>query len=111
MTTPIKSPKHATLGRTIRTLRTSKGLSQEDLGYRCDLHRNYIGAIERGEINPTFRTLLKLAAGLETTLMEIMTIYERSTDVSPETTTGTSAAPNREHSQTPARTATRCARS
>jgi transcriptional regulator with XRE-family HTH domain len=29
------------------------------------LHRNYVGAIERGEINPTFLTLLRLTSGIE----------------------------------------------
>ncbi|HZV72150.1 MAG TPA: helix-turn-helix transcriptional regulator [Conexibacter sp.] len=47
------------------------------LGYRADLHRNYIGAIERGEINPTFRVLLKLTRGLSMPLSEIVAMYER----------------------------------
>jgi ribosome-binding protein aMBF1 (putative translation factor) len=51
-------------GRAIRELRARRDLSQEELGFRSGLHRNYVGAIERGEINPTFRVLLKLERGL-----------------------------------------------
>jgi transcriptional regulator with XRE-family HTH domain len=48
------------LGRAVRELRARRGISQETLAHRSYLHRNYVGAIERGEINPTFRILLKL---------------------------------------------------
>jgi Helix-turn-helix len=43
----------------------------------ADLHRNYVGAIERGEINPTFRVLLKLERGLQLPLSEVVCCYER----------------------------------
>ena len=42
-----KSPQHQ-LGERIRGLRQGKGLSQEAFAERCQLHRTYIGAIERG---------------------------------------------------------------
>lgn len=63
---------YAALGRSVRVLRTEAGLSQEGLGLACGIHRNYVGAIERGEINPTFRVLCKLAAGLEVPPSEIL---------------------------------------
>jgi transcriptional regulator with XRE-family HTH domain len=72
-----QSPEHIALGRTVRGLRGQQCLSQEELGYRCELHRNYIGAIERGEINPTFRVLLKLERGLGVPLSELIALYER----------------------------------
>ncbi len=71
------SREHIALGRAVRELRARRGLSQEQLGFRCDLHRNYVGAIERGEINPTFRVLLKLERGLKLPLSEITQCYER----------------------------------
>ncbi len=56
--TPYKrSPEHHALGAAIRELRARRGLSQEQLGFDAGLHRNYVGALERGEINPTFRIL------------------------------------------------------
>jgi transcriptional regulator with XRE-family HTH domain len=77
MNADFHSPEHARLGRAVRELRARRGLSQEELGYRSGLHRNYVGAIERGEINPTFRVLLKLERGLQLPLSEIIQLWER----------------------------------
>jgi transcriptional regulator with XRE-family HTH domain len=73
---PHHGPRHSALGRAVRVARAMRGLSQEELGYRADLHRNYVGAIERGEINPTFRVLLKLERGLAIPLSELIARYE-----------------------------------
>ena len=72
-----QSAEHLALGLTVRGLRGQQGLSQEELGHRADLHRNYVGAIERGEINPTFRVLLKLERGLDVPLVEMMELHDR----------------------------------
>ena len=72
-----RSPDLTALGRAVRELRARRSLSQEALGFAADLHRNYVGAIERGEINATFRVLLKLIRGLDVPLSELMLVYER----------------------------------
>lgn len=72
-----QSNAHVALGRAVREVRARRGLSQERLGFRSDLHRNYVGAIERGEINPTFRTLLALSTGLSVPLSELLIVFER----------------------------------
>ena len=72
-----------TLGHAVRELRARRRLSQEELGFRADLHRNYVGAIERGEINPTFRVLLKLSKGLGFPLSEIIAHAELRADECP----------------------------
>jgi len=51
--TPAHSSRHDAFGRAVRETRARRGLSQEQLGFTAGLHRNYVGAIERGEINPT----------------------------------------------------------
>ena len=48
----------------VRRLRLAKRWSQEEFADKCELHRTYIGAIERGEGNITLRTLAKLAEAL-----------------------------------------------
>jgi ribosome-binding protein aMBF1 (putative translation factor) len=75
--TRVKSEFHRALGHVVRYTRARRALSQEELGYRSELHRNYVGAIERGEINPTFRVLLKLARGLDLPLSELIREQER----------------------------------
>lgn len=72
------SPEHRALGRAVRELRARRGISQEELGDRSSLHRNYVGAIERAEINPTFATLLRLVGGLEVPLSVLIVLYERN---------------------------------
>ena len=63
--THAQSSSHLAFGQAVRELRIHRGLSQEALGYAAGLHRNYVGAIERGELNPTIRTVLRLAVGLQ----------------------------------------------
>lgn len=58
-------------GELIRNLRLAAGLSQESLADLCDLHRTYIGAIERGEKTVTIETAKKLADGLDISLTEL----------------------------------------
>jgi transcriptional regulator with XRE-family HTH domain len=55
------------LGAAVRSRRVRLKLSQDGVGERAGLHRNYVGALERGEINPTFATLAHVADGLGTT--------------------------------------------
>lgn len=71
-----RTPAHDALGNAIRELRARRRLSQEELGFRAGLHRNYVGALERGEINPTYRVLLKLATGLAFPVSEIVALAE-----------------------------------
>jgi len=60
-----RGPELRALGAAVRELRARRGFSQEALGFRADLHRNYVGGIERGELNVTFRILLNLSHGLD----------------------------------------------
>jgi transcriptional regulator with XRE-family HTH domain len=74
---PSRTPQHRALGRAVRELRACHGVSQEELGFRSGLHRNYVGAIERGELNPTLGVLLRLATGLRVGLSELVALAER----------------------------------
>lgn len=62
------------LGERIRFLREERGFSQEVLGFKADLHRNYISSLELAQKNPTYTTLLKLAKALTVTIHELITV-------------------------------------
>lgn len=51
----------------LRKARQAKGMSQEELGFRCDLHRTEISLLERAGREPRLGTLVKLATVLGTT--------------------------------------------
>ena len=52
-------------GQVVRSLRKEKGLSHEDLGFRCDMDRTYISGIEFGKRNPTLQSIWFIAEGLD----------------------------------------------
>ena len=51
-------------GNRLKELRKEKKLSQEQLAEKANLHRTYIGMIERGEKNITLLNIYKLSNGL-----------------------------------------------
>jgi transcriptional regulator with XRE-family HTH domain len=59
------------LGRRVKKLREGKELSQEKLALEAGLNRAYIGYIERGERNPSIKTMTKIANVLKLPLHEI----------------------------------------
>lgn len=65
-------PKQARFGRRVSNLRRAKGLSQEGLAEKADLHRNYVGGIERGERNVGLRNIVRLAKALGVTTSELV---------------------------------------
>ncbi len=62
------TPTRIKFGERVRGLREKAGLSQEELGFRADLHRTYIGSIERGEQNVSIDNIHKLAKALKISL-------------------------------------------
>ena len=60
------------LGLIIKAKRESKGLTQIELAERSGVDRNYIGMLERGERNPSYLSLLKIAKGLNTQVFQLI---------------------------------------
>ena len=59
-------------GDRLQKVRKSKNISQEELAAKLSVHRTYIGMIERGERNPTIRTLYKIAKALKVKAMDLL---------------------------------------
>ncbi|MCL4418065.1 MAG: helix-turn-helix domain-containing protein [Actinobacteria bacterium] len=59
-------------GEKMQKVRKSKGITQEELASMLSMHRTYIGLIERGERNPTIRTLYKIAKALKVKSEELL---------------------------------------
>ena len=58
------SAEHAALGRAVVELREEAGLTQEQLAERMGTTFTRVGLLERGETDPKFTTLRRLARGL-----------------------------------------------
>ncbi len=61
-------------GERVREIRKEKGLSQEELAHKADLHRTYIGMIERAEKNITLLNIEKIANALEVSIDKLLEI-------------------------------------
>lgn len=75
MPNPSKDRGHpilVALGRSIRSLRRSQGLSQEELALLAGIDRSYLGRIERGENSVGMMTLMRLAAALGITIVQLI---------------------------------------
>jgi transcriptional regulator with XRE-family HTH domain len=51
-------------GRNLAEARRRAGLSQEDVGFRAELHRTEVGMLERGIRTPRIDTLVKVAGSI-----------------------------------------------
>jgi transcriptional regulator with XRE-family HTH domain len=61
------------VGARVRELREKKGLSQEALAAVCDLHRTYVGLIERGQRNLSLTAIQQIAEGLGVPAADLFT--------------------------------------
>jgi len=59
-------------GENVRKYRRLLDISQEELAHRADLHRTYIGMIERAEKNITLVNMKKIANALQVNIEDLL---------------------------------------
>jgi transcriptional regulator with XRE-family HTH domain len=68
---PERSAIQRRLGRAVKEVRVSRGLTQEQVSAASGLHPTYISDIERGARNPSWEALTRLAGGIGVSVTEI----------------------------------------
>ena len=63
-------------GEVLRRRREATGLSQETLAAMAELHRNYIGLLERGQMVPSLLVVEKIAAALRVSMAKFVAEVE-----------------------------------
>lgn len=64
------------MAKRIKILRVTRGWSQEVLAEVAGLHKNYMGHIERGEVNIGLTNIGKLAKAFDMTASELLMFPE-----------------------------------
>jgi transcriptional regulator with XRE-family HTH domain len=62
----------ATFGRSMRSYRKQRKLSQDDLAIAAKLSRNYVSDIERGVRNPSLLALVRLSRALRLHICDML---------------------------------------
>ena len=73
----LRTSPEALLGKEIARLRKQIGLSQEELGFRAEVHRTYVSQLERGLKSPTLSVILKLSHALQASASRLVATVER----------------------------------
>lgn len=71
-----KNPILVQLGEAIRLERKRLGISQEELAFKADLDRSYMGGVERGERNVAVLNLCRIAKALNQSAAYILKSIE-----------------------------------
>jgi len=69
------------LGKRIRTFRKLKALTQEELGEKAGLSYKFVGEIERGKVNPSLDSLVRIANALG---VKVGNLFPHEADIFPQ---------------------------
>jgi transcriptional regulator with XRE-family HTH domain len=72
-----KEPNLLILGRAVKLMREQRGMSTDELADASGVLRERIGALEVGQLDPTYELLLEIADGLGTQPSALVTLAER----------------------------------
>jgi len=72
MKKPTPPSAKQAFSQNIGLVRRVKNLSQEKLAEMANLHRTYVGQIERGDVTPTLEAAERVAQALDLELWEVL---------------------------------------
>lgn len=58
-------------GKRVREMRRSVGWSQDELAFELEIDRSYVSSLERGERNPTLKTIVKISKTFDVTVSDL----------------------------------------
>jgi transcriptional regulator with XRE-family HTH domain len=69
-------PALKALAKAIATLRRERGLTQEEVGSRAEIHPTWISHVESGRVNPTFLNVVRISRGIGVSLVDLVRLAE-----------------------------------
>jgi transcriptional regulator with XRE-family HTH domain len=69
----VEGELQRTFGQNLRAYREARGLTQEALADELGHDKSYIGGIERGERNPSWKVVERLAAAIDVKPLKLLT--------------------------------------
>ena len=70
--TTVRSSYRRTVGQQIRFYRKEADLSQEELAEKADLSYKYVGEVERGLVNISLDSLMRIAKALRVKMNDLI---------------------------------------
>ena len=64
-------------GKNVQLYRKAMNISQEELAFRAELNRTYIGMVERAERNISLKNAKRIADALNVKLDDLLSGYEK----------------------------------
>lgn len=60
------------IAQNIKKIRTSKGLSVQEVAYRCDIERSNLSRLEAGKTNMTVKTICLICSALNVEITDVI---------------------------------------
>lgn len=58
-------------GKRVREARLSFGWSQDELAFKLEVDRSYVSSLERGQRNPTLKTIARVSEAFDLSISEL----------------------------------------
>ena len=72
----MKDDTKVLFGKRVRELRLKMGVSQEALADLAEVHRTYMGSIERGEVNISLENIVRIGRTMKVAPKELLSLIK-----------------------------------